>query len=197
MSNTAIVVALLVGIAVWFAVASRLTAKPWDNRAQAGDVHGLSRLVDPHAYEWRAGDWKGRPWEEAVIFELHVGTFSERGTFDGVRLSGGYYFGPARRKKPQVFDRGVDVGSKAPPVCAWRRAAVSRRVKSSSLTGTACRAARAFKHDTSLESRKTVSRSSISICWHLAKTSCCRSWISVVSRHRSRTRTQARTTKRS
>jgi cytochrome c oxidase subunit 3 len=38
LGNTAIVVALLVGIAVWFAVASRLTAKPWDNRAQAGDV---------------------------------------------------------------------------------------------------------------------------------------------------------------
>jgi len=38
LGNTAIVVALLVGIAVWFAVASRLTAKPWDNRAQDGDV---------------------------------------------------------------------------------------------------------------------------------------------------------------
>lgn len=38
MSNTAIVVALLVGIAVWFAVASRLTAKPWQNRGEEGDV---------------------------------------------------------------------------------------------------------------------------------------------------------------
>ncbi len=38
MSNTAIVVALLVGVAVWFAVASRLTAKPWDEREQSGDV---------------------------------------------------------------------------------------------------------------------------------------------------------------
>jgi cytochrome c oxidase subunit III len=41
LSNTAIVVALLVGVAVWFAVASRLTAKPWDNRQQAGDVGAL------------------------------------------------------------------------------------------------------------------------------------------------------------
>ena len=41
MSNTAIVVALLVGIAAWFAVASRLTAKPWENREQAGDVGAL------------------------------------------------------------------------------------------------------------------------------------------------------------
>ncbi len=38
MSNTAIVVALLVGVAVWFAVASRLTAKPWENRGEQGDV---------------------------------------------------------------------------------------------------------------------------------------------------------------
>ncbi len=41
MSNTAIVVALLVGLAVWFFVASRLTAKPWENREQAGDVGAI------------------------------------------------------------------------------------------------------------------------------------------------------------
>ena len=41
MSNTAIVVALLVGVAVWFAVASRLTAKPWENRDQKGDVGAI------------------------------------------------------------------------------------------------------------------------------------------------------------
>jgi cytochrome c oxidase subunit 3 len=37
-SNSAIVVALLVGVAVWFAVASRLTAKPWENRGEQGDL---------------------------------------------------------------------------------------------------------------------------------------------------------------
>jgi cytochrome c oxidase subunit 3 len=41
LSNTAIVVALLVGVAVWFAVASRLTAKPWENREQKGDVGAI------------------------------------------------------------------------------------------------------------------------------------------------------------
>jgi cytochrome c oxidase subunit 3 len=41
LSNTAIVVALLVGVAVWFAVASRLTAKPWENREQEGDVGAI------------------------------------------------------------------------------------------------------------------------------------------------------------
>jgi cytochrome c oxidase subunit 3 len=41
LSNTAIVVALLIGVAVWFAIASRLTAKPWENREQPGDVGAL------------------------------------------------------------------------------------------------------------------------------------------------------------
>ncbi len=53
-------------------------------RAQKGDVHGPSLLVDPLAYQWRKPDWKGRPWEEAVIYELHTGTFSAGGNFAGI-----------------------------------------------------------------------------------------------------------------
>ncbi|MBM9595727.1 malto-oligosyltrehalose trehalohydrolase [Rhodobacteraceae bacterium MCCB 386] len=49
-------------------------------RAQVGDVHGPSRLVDPRAYRW-SSQWTGRPWEEAVIYEMHVGTFTPEGTF--------------------------------------------------------------------------------------------------------------------
>ena len=48
-------------------------------RAQAGDVHGPSRLIDPRAFDW--SDWQGRPWEEAVISEIHIGTFTKAGTF--------------------------------------------------------------------------------------------------------------------
>jgi maltooligosyltrehalose trehalohydrolase len=43
------------------------------SRAQAGDVHGWSVVADPAAYEWRETGWRGRPWTEAVIQELHVG----------------------------------------------------------------------------------------------------------------------------
>jgi maltooligosyltrehalose trehalohydrolase len=50
-------------------------------RAQAGDVHGASVVVDPAAYRWRHPDWHGRPWREAVLYELHVGTL---GGFRGV-----------------------------------------------------------------------------------------------------------------
>jgi malto-oligosyltrehalose trehalohydrolase len=53
-------------------------------RGQVADVHGPSQLVDPRAYSWRTGTWRGRPWEEAVIYELHTGTFAPSGTFEGV-----------------------------------------------------------------------------------------------------------------
>jgi malto-oligosyltrehalose trehalohydrolase len=48
---------------------------------QPDDVMGPSEVIDHAAYRWRAGDWRGRPWEEAVILELHVGTFTPEGTF--------------------------------------------------------------------------------------------------------------------
>ncbi len=43
------------------------------SRAQAGDVHDASIVVDPRAYEWRNAGWRGRPWHETVLYEIHVG----------------------------------------------------------------------------------------------------------------------------
>jgi malto-oligosyltrehalose trehalohydrolase len=54
-------------------------------RAQVGSVNGPSRLVDPLAYRWRNPNWRGRPLEEVVIYELHTGTFSAEGSFDDIR----------------------------------------------------------------------------------------------------------------
>ena len=51
------------------------------SRCQAHDAIGPSLIVDPHAYRWRHGAWRGRPWHEAVVYELHVGTFTAEGTF--------------------------------------------------------------------------------------------------------------------
>ncbi len=45
------------------------------SRQQADDVHGPSVLVDPAAFTWRQTDWRGRPWHETVLYELHAGTF--------------------------------------------------------------------------------------------------------------------------
>ena len=54
------------------------------SRMQVDDVHGPSVVVDPEAFEWHDDDWRGRRWEEAVLYELHVGAFSPEGTFAGV-----------------------------------------------------------------------------------------------------------------
>ena len=51
------------------------------SRGQKDDVNGPSLVIDPTSYEWRNAEWRGRPWEEAVIYEMHVGTFTEEGTF--------------------------------------------------------------------------------------------------------------------
>ncbi|PKO73092.1 MAG: malto-oligosyltrehalose trehalohydrolase, partial [Betaproteobacteria bacterium HGW-Betaproteobacteria-17] len=54
------------------------------SRSNPDDVHGASEVVDPAAFDWQDAAWRGRPWEEAVVYELHVGTFSPEGTFAGV-----------------------------------------------------------------------------------------------------------------
>jgi maltooligosyltrehalose trehalohydrolase len=50
-------------------------------RFNPGDVHGASEVINPEAYRWRDSGWRGRPWTEAVIYELHVGCFTPGGTF--------------------------------------------------------------------------------------------------------------------
>jgi malto-oligosyltrehalose trehalohydrolase len=54
------------------------------SRYNPDDVHGASVVVDPRSFAWNDTGWRGRPWHEAVIYELHVGTFSPEGTFRGV-----------------------------------------------------------------------------------------------------------------
>jgi maltooligosyltrehalose trehalohydrolase len=55
------------------------------SRFQPEDVHGPSEVVDPTASGWKDDTWRGRRWEEAVIYELHVGAFTLSGTFSAVR----------------------------------------------------------------------------------------------------------------
>jgi malto-oligosyltrehalose trehalohydrolase len=54
------------------------------SRFQPRDVHGPSQVIDPNAWAWRDAHWQGRPWEHAVFYELHTGTFSAAGDFAGV-----------------------------------------------------------------------------------------------------------------
>jgi maltooligosyltrehalose trehalohydrolase len=52
------------------------------SRSQPDGVHGPSEVVDPAAFRWSDEAWRGRPLEELVLYELHVGTFTPEGTFD-------------------------------------------------------------------------------------------------------------------
>ena len=47
-------------------------------------VHGPTRIVDPGTFRWTDAGWRGRETADLVIYELHVGTFTRAGTFDGV-----------------------------------------------------------------------------------------------------------------
>ncbi len=51
------------------------------SRANPHDVHGPSQVVDATAFMWQDDAWPGRPWHEAVIYELHIGTFTTEGTY--------------------------------------------------------------------------------------------------------------------
>lgn len=55
------------------------------SRFQPDDVHAASEVIDPHAFVWEDSDWRGRPWEETVLYELHVGTFTTAGRFAAIQ----------------------------------------------------------------------------------------------------------------
>lgn len=59
------------------------------SRFQPRGVHGPSRVVDPEAFSWSDQAWRGLPLEDYVMYELHVGTFHGKGSFEDVipRLS--------------------------------------------------------------------------------------------------------------
>ncbi len=50
--------------------------------SQPKGVHGPSVVYNPHAFKWDEPFWQGPPLTGAVIYELHIGTFTPDGTFD-------------------------------------------------------------------------------------------------------------------
>src|ERR1700747_1388032 len=65
---------------------------------QPDGVHGRSQLWEPAAHAWTDSDWTGRSAQGAVIYELHIGTFTTDGTFDS-----------AIEKLDYLVDLGVDL----------------------------------------------------------------------------------------
>jgi maltooligosyltrehalose trehalohydrolase len=68
------------------------------SRRQPHGVHGPSRTVDDAEFAWTDGSWRGVPLSGAVLYELHVGTFTPEGTLDA-----------AIGRLEHLRDLGVDV----------------------------------------------------------------------------------------
>lgn len=52
------------------------------SRWQPNGVHGLSRIYDQGAFEWQDQSFKAPPLASAIVYELHIGTFTPQGTLD-------------------------------------------------------------------------------------------------------------------
>ena len=60
------------------------TARPDPaSRYQPDGVHGPSQVIDPQAFEWADRDWRGVAKRDLIIYELHIGAFTQAGTFRG------------------------------------------------------------------------------------------------------------------
>jgi maltooligosyltrehalose trehalohydrolase len=56
------------------------------SRFQPRGVDGESEVIEPAGFDWQDRLWRGRSWKEAILYELHVGTFTPEGTYRGAEL---------------------------------------------------------------------------------------------------------------
>ena len=54
---------------------------PW----QPNGVHGPSRILDHSAFPWTDAAWEAPPLSSAIVYELHIGTFTPEGTLDAAQ----------------------------------------------------------------------------------------------------------------
>lgn len=50
-------------------------------RFQPYGPHGPSQVINPHGYQWHDKKWRGIEQKKAVIYEMHMGTFTKEGTW--------------------------------------------------------------------------------------------------------------------
>ena len=51
------------------------------SRFQPEDVAGPGEVIDPATFTWTDYEWRGRPWSQAILYEMHIGAFTPEGTF--------------------------------------------------------------------------------------------------------------------
>ena len=66
-----------------FRIDGELTIPDPASRFQPDDVHGPSEVID-QSYNWKTPNWKGRPWQDSVFQELHIGTCTPEGTYEAI-----------------------------------------------------------------------------------------------------------------
>jgi maltooligosyltrehalose trehalohydrolase len=69
------------GTRYWFRLDHRIERPDPASRCQPEGVHGPSEIVDP-VFDWSDQGWDGLALEDYILYELHVGTFTQEGTFD-------------------------------------------------------------------------------------------------------------------
>jgi len=69
----------------WVIDGSQTVPDPAARHAPQGP-HQWCVLTDPCDYPWRTTGWRGRPWQDMVFYELHVGTFTPEGTFAAAQV---------------------------------------------------------------------------------------------------------------
>ncbi|NTV48699.1 MAG: malto-oligosyltrehalose trehalohydrolase [Geobacteraceae bacterium] len=67
----------------WYKIDNTLRRPDPASRYQPEGVHGPSQIIDPTYSAWSDNEWRGLPLDEYIMYELHVGTFTTEGTFDG------------------------------------------------------------------------------------------------------------------
>ena len=80
-----------------FRVNGELLADP-ASRFQPEGPFGPSEVIDPNSFAWTDGGWNGRSLSDAVVYEMHVGTFTPEGTWSA-----------AAGQLPALADLGVTV----------------------------------------------------------------------------------------
>lgn len=79
--HAALVDGVGVGARYRFKIGDQLCADP-ASRFQPEGPHGPSQVVDPSAFAWTDGSWRGVEHDRHVLYEMHVGTFTPEGTWE-------------------------------------------------------------------------------------------------------------------
>ncbi|MBU4305658.1 MAG: malto-oligosyltrehalose trehalohydrolase [Candidatus Omnitrophica bacterium] len=75
---------LLPGAAYFYVIDGKLERPDPGSFYQPEGVHKPSGVIDHASFQWKDRDWQGIPLEAMIMYELHVGTFSQEGTFEGI-----------------------------------------------------------------------------------------------------------------